>query len=61
MASPFGAAQEISGFVSDADRARVAAFLRSVFWTLACGDLAKRITVAKLCHFDGDRDRLLRR
>ena len=31
MASPFGAAQPLSGVVSDADRVRVAAFLRGVF------------------------------
>ena len=29
--------------------------------SLACSFLAKRITLAKLCHFDSDRDGLLRR
>ena len=29
--------------------------------TLACSYLAKRIEVARLYHFDSDRDRLMRR
>jgi len=33
----------------------------SIVACLACGMLAKRITVAKLYHFDSDRDRLFRR
>jgi aquaporin Z len=33
----------------------------SIVACLACSMLAKRITVAKLYHFDSDRDRLLRR
>jgi aquaporin Z len=35
--------------------------LGALLATLACSFLAKRITVAKLYHFDSDRDRLLRR
>jgi FtsH-binding integral membrane protein len=45
MDNPFGATQELSGFVSDADRMRVAAFLRSVFWWM-CGGLVITAGVA---------------
>jgi len=39
----------------------VGPLLGALLATLACSFLAKRITVAKLYHFDSDRDRLLRR
>ena len=35
--------------------------LGALFALLACSSLAKRIEVAKLYHFDSDRDRLFRR
>jgi aquaporin Z len=35
--------------------------LGALLAALACSFLAKRITVAKLYHFDSDSDRLLRR
>jgi FtsH-binding integral membrane protein len=37
MNQPFSTTQDLSGFVSDADRARVAAFLRGVFWWMSGG------------------------
>jgi hypothetical protein len=45
MANPFSATQELSGYVSDADRVRVAEFLRSVFWWM-CGGLVITAGVA---------------
>ena len=45
MANPFDASQELSGFVSDADRVRVAAFLRGVF-SWMCGGLVVTAGVA---------------
>ncbi len=39
----------------------VGPILGALLATLACSFLAKRITVAKLYHFDSDRDRLLRK
>jgi FtsH-binding integral membrane protein len=37
MTNPFGAAQQRTGFISDADSARVAAFLRGVYWWMFGG------------------------
>jgi len=39
----------------------LAVILAILLAALACSFLAKRITVAKLYHFDSDSDRLLRR
>ena len=45
MANPFGAAQGRTGFVSDVDSARIATFLRGVYWWMF-GGLAVTATVA---------------
>lgn len=45
MANPFGAAQERTSFVSDVQSARVAAFLRGVYWWMF-GGLAVTAVVA---------------
>jgi hypothetical protein len=37
MANPFGAAHDRTGFVSDVDGARVAAFMRGVYWWMFSG------------------------
>jgi hypothetical protein len=47
---------------SNGGRVPWALFLSELIGTaLACSFLAKRIEVAKLYHFDSDRDRLFRR
>jgi uncharacterized protein len=45
MANPFGAAQGRTGFVSDVDSARIATFLRGVYWWMF-GGLAVTAVVA---------------
>lgn len=45
MANPFGAAQQRTGFVSDVDSARIATFLRGVYWWMF-GGLAVTAVVA---------------
>jgi FtsH-binding integral membrane protein len=37
MTNPFGATQQRAGYVSDADAARVSAFIRGVYWWMALG------------------------